>query len=89
MKATLIIGASWFVVGFISYLLILIVFPPRPFQYERRDLTAKPKWQMPPAWNSLRINLFSLVGLLIVIMVAPILLSAFVCQWIFKPASPE
>ena len=90
MKTSLIVGASWFVIGFISYVLILIFFPPTPVLNRKPlELTGAPKWQMPPGLNSLRISVFSLIGLVMVLLVAPILLLALVCYRIFKSASPE
>jgi hypothetical protein len=78
------------VLGFISYVLILIFFPPTPVLNRKPlDLTGTPKWQLPPAWNSLRISLLSLIGLVMVFLVAPILLTAFVGYSVLKSARPE
>jgi hypothetical protein len=41
MKALLIIGVSWFLIGLISYLLILCFFPPTPILNLERSEVGK------------------------------------------------
>ena len=86
MNTWLVIGVSWFVLGLIAYVLILIFFPPTPlFDRKRPESTHGPTVQLlPPFLNSVRRIWLFLMGLLIVPFVAPILLLALVGYRLFK-----
>jgi hypothetical protein len=89
MKTWLIIGAGWFMIGVISYLLILRFFEYPVSDRKRPEVEDGQKgWRLPPFWNSLRMALFSLLGLVTVPLLAPVFLLAFVCYRFLKPTNP-
>jgi multisubunit Na+/H+ antiporter MnhB subunit len=90
----LIIGVSWFVIGVISYLLFLFVFRPAPvFRQPGETADEIPDegkgWGLPPFWNSLRMSVFTVIGLVMVILLAPFLLLACICARFLKPEKPS
>ena len=94
MSMWLVIGVSWFVIGVISYLLFLFVFRPGPVLRQPGEITDQithegKGWGLPPFWNSLRMSLLTVVGLVMVIPLAPFLLLACVCVRVLKPEKPR
>jgi hypothetical protein len=45
--------------------------------------------RLPSSWNSRRFRLLDLIGLLIVLTVAPFILLAFICVSVFKRTNPS
>jgi hypothetical protein len=44
-------------------------------------------YRLPPFWNSLRITLFSLIGVVLVPLMAPVFLLALVCYRFLRPTN--
>jgi hypothetical protein len=89
MKTWLIISVSWFAIGLISYVLILLFFesPVSDRRLPGGGGGEEKGYRLPPFWNSLRITLFSLIGVVLVPLMAPVFLLALVCYRFLRPTN--